>query len=129
MKFPRRHNETRSHATVGMNAEHLQILATIRVPAQTRVAMLAINIRLDRTTIPNAHIRHSRPNRDHFNTQFVPWNPRIAIERLLAEITAQVRAANADPLHTHGRFARSGCAWLRNVDMAKLLRLLQLNCF
>ena len=40
VQFASRHHELRSHSAVGVNAEHLQILATIRPTALAGEALL-----------------------------------------------------------------------------------------
>jgi len=71
MKLSRRNNEQRPHAAVGMDAEDLQILTTIAVPLSAGVAVLAIDVRLDRAAISHLYIGDFRTRRYHLHAKFM----------------------------------------------------------
>jgi hypothetical protein len=50
---------------------------------------------------------------EYLDAQFVPGEPGIAVERHLAEIPADIRAADADSVHSHERLASSRPCWFR----------------
>jgi hypothetical protein len=60
------------------------------------VAILAIDIRLDRAFIADFNIRDTRSHGNHFHAKFVAWDPWIAEEWHFAEIAGKVRAADSD---------------------------------
>jgi hypothetical protein len=74
------------------------------------VALLAIQVRLHAAPISGTHVGDPVADAHHFDTQFMPRNPRIGEEGHLAQVASEVGAANAHLMDTdHGLTrARSG---------------------
>src|SRR6266508_642231 len=72
---------------------------------------------------------HNFAHSEHLDAEFVPRNARVTEEGHLAEITAVVRAANADAMDAHERVARTRHGRLGNFDAAERPRLFELNGF
>src|SRR3954454_8633621 len=98
-------------ATIRMNAEHLQFLAAIAKPATASKALHIIHVRLDGAAIATFYVFHLRANFEHFYSQFVTGNSRITEERKLAQVSARVGAADADPMRADERFMRTDGSW------------------
>lgn len=129
MQLASRQHELRTQPTVGMHAEHLQLLATIAVAAPTGVALTTIHVRLDRAAVAGLHVGHAAANLDDFDAQFMPRNARVAVKRHLAEIPTDVRPANADAMHSHERLTGTGPVRFGNLDVTKLSGLFELDGF
>src|SRR5438552_15368096 len=108
MQLSRRDDETRAHSPVGMDAQDLEIAAAVGPPAPAGRASLAIHVRLDRATAANLDVLHIRPDLQHLHAKLVSRDARIAEEGHLAEITADVRAADADAMDANQRFSGGG---------------------
>ena len=93
------------------------LLAAVGEAAPAGVALLAVDVRLDRAAVARLHVRHALADREHFDAELVPGNARIAEERHLAEIAAEIGAADADAVHAHERFARPGLRPARAMSM------------
>src|SRR2546423_1641869 len=109
-------NELATHPTVSMHAEYLQILTAIAVTFPARKAVLAIHVRLNGTAAAGLQIRPPRADRHDFDTQFVAGDARVTIERHFAEETAQVSAADADPMNPHQDFSRARVLGFGDLD-------------
>src|SRR3954470_20748982 len=129
MELARGHDKKRPHPAVGMHSQDLKILAAIAVSFPARKAVLAIDIRLDRTTISRFDVCDPLPHRDNFDAKLVPRNTRITIERHFAEVAAEIRAADANPMHADQGFAGRSTFWFREFNRAEMLRFFQLNGF
>jgi hypothetical protein len=79
-------NHTFGHAAVHHHAQHLEILAAIRVAFATREAVAAIHIRLHRTAVGRLHVGYVRAHGEHFDAEFVARNAWVAEEGHLAEV-------------------------------------------
>ena|SRR2546426_11663245 len=104
-------------------------LATIAVPAATRITLLTIDVWFDRTTVSRLYIRYAFANCEHLDAQLVTGNSWITEERHFAEITADIGPADANTMNSHQRFARSRGGWFGDFNPTKFLRLFQLNSF
>ena len=114
-----RDDELRPQAAVGVDAEDLQVLAAVRRPRRQAKHCLAVDVRLDRAAVAGLDVGHAGADRDDFDAQLVAGNARVAEERHLAEIAADVGAADADAMDADEGFAAaggrgSGMAMVRN---------------
>src|SRR5881296_3773929 len=116
MQFARGHDEFRPQSTVAMDPERLMVLTTVRMTAAAGRTVLTIDVWLDRAAVARPHVRDIRSNRNHFDAKLVTRNSRIAKERHFAEVTGNVRAANADPVHPHERITRPRFSGRFNFD-------------
>ena len=121
MQLARGDNEPRAQAAVAMHAERLVLLTAIRMASPTRVALLAVDVRFDRTAVAGRHVCYTVAHFEHLNSQLMPWNARIAEKRHLAQITAEVRTTNADLMNPYQGLARLGFVWPCDVNTFPLL--------
>src|ERR1700760_1017124 len=98
MELAGRHDEPRSHSTIGVHTKYTELLAAIRPPLATRETLLTIDVRLDRATLARLDARHIRANGQNFDAQLMARNPRVAIERKFSQIAADIGAADADTM-------------------------------
>ena len=105
------------------------ILATVRVSATARVTLLAVDVRFHCTEVARLYVRHTVADREHFDAEFVPRNARVTEERHFAEVTAVIRAANADAMNAHQRLARAGLRRLSDFDATERLWFFELDGF
>src|SRR5438067_277466 len=105
-----------------MHTQDLELLAAIGPAAATGVAVGVVDVRLHRTPIARLDIGHARPDIEHLDTELVAGDARIAEEGHLAEIAADIGAANADPMHAHERLPRPWFLRPGNVDALEILR-------
>ena len=61
--------------------------------------------------------------------EFMTGDAGIAVKRHLPEVSADVRPADPNAMHTHQNFPRSGVSWLRNGDSLELTGLFQKDRF
>jgi hypothetical protein len=122
-------HEPLAKPTVHHHAQDFQLLAAIAVAAPARITALAIHVGLHRTALAGNHVRHARPDCQHFHAQLVTRNPWIREERHLAQVTRIVGAANAHAMHSNQRLLRPGRGRFLELNGTKLLRLLELQCF
>src|SRR5207253_6610911 len=83
--------------------------------APAGITLLAIHVRFDRTTIAGAHVGHIGAHCHHFHAEFMPRNSRITEERHLAEVAADVGAANTNLVDTDHSFPAAGFFGAGNV--------------
>src|SRR5207302_8886540 len=110
-------------------ARRLVVLATVRVCATARVTLLAVEVRLHCTAVTRLHVRDAFADGEHLDAQLVARNARVTEERHLAEVTAEVRATNADAVNAHQRLARAGLVRLGNFNRAERQRFFELDGF
>ena len=120
MKLARGNIEEWAKPAIAMNAECLMILAAIRVSSTTRVAVLAVDVRLNGAAVAGLDVCYAITHGDNFHAQLVPGNPRIGEERHLAEVAAVIRAADADSMYAHARFALTGRREFGRLDNLKI---------
>ena len=108
-----------------VHAQHLQPLAAIRPAAAAGVAGRVVDVGLDRAAVARPDVRHALADRDHFDAQFVPQNPRIRDKRHLAEIGADIGAADAHAMHADQRLARTGRRGIGQLDRCELLAAIE----
>jgi hypothetical protein len=92
------------------------------VASTTRIALLAIDIRLNRTAIPRRDILNTLHHCQHFYSKLMTGDARVAEKWHLSEIAAVVRATNADAMDAHECFARRRLRWLWQIKCAEFLR-------
>ena len=93
------------------------------------VAILAIDIRLNRTAIPDTDSGHARSNGQHFDSQLVSRNPRVTKKWHFAQIATDIRATHADAMHADQHFPWFGIRCFVDFNQPKLLGLFELNGF
>src|SRR5256885_1883942 len=91
-----------------MDPQGLVLFTAIGVSSAARVAHLAVDIRRDGTSISGRHVFDVGGHSDHFDTEFVSRDARIAEEGHFTEIAGQIGAANADAMNAH-----QGLTWAR----------------
>jgi hypothetical protein len=103
-------------ASVAMHAQGLVVMTTIGVPPATGVAVLAVQVRLDAAPISGTHRRNPVTDAHHFDTQFMPWNPRVGEEGHLAQVTSEVGATNAHLMNADHGLTRTGSGGFVDID-------------
>src|SRR5262249_10858467 len=96
-------------------------------PATTGEAALAVQVGLHRTAIADTNVSHAGPDRQHLNPELVPWNARVAVERHLPEVAADVCTTDADAVNADQRLARPGLGWLVDLNLLDPPGLYKLN--
>jgi hypothetical protein len=129
VEFPGRDGEQRPEAAIAMDSKGLVVLTAIRVAASAGVAVLAVDVRLDRGPVARLDIRHPWPDRHHLDPQFVPGDSRIAKERHLAEVAGVVGPAHPDPVDPDDCLARPRGRRFGHIDDSELLGLGELDGF
>src|SRR6266446_3022916 len=112
-----------------MDTERLVVLATVGVAAGAGEAALAVDVRLDGATVAGPNVGHTRADGDDLDAEFVAGDARVGEERHLAEVAAQVGAADADAVDAHQRVAGAGFGRLGEVDALPLFRRFELQGF
>ena len=115
-----RHDEARPQAAVGVDAEDLQVLAAVAAAAPAGEARLAVHVRLDGAAVARLDVGDAGADLEHLDAQFVAGDARIAVERHLAEIAADVGAADADAVDAHQRLAGAGLRRLVDGDLLEI---------
>jgi len=77
------------------------IHAAVRVAANARIAMLAVNVWLDTATVARLHVGHTGADVNDFDAEFVTGNSRVTEERHLAEEARIIGAANPDAVNAN----------------------------
>jgi hypothetical protein len=77
---------------------------------------LAVQVRLDATPISGTHRRNPVTDAHHFDTQFMPWNPRVGEEGHLAQVASEVCAANAHLMDADHGLTRAGSGGFVDID-------------
>jgi hypothetical protein len=97
----------RGQAAVAVDAEHLEPFAAVGTAAAAGVTVRIVEIRLDGTAIARPDVRHAVPTSSTSTPVRAP-DARITEERHLAEIAADVGAANADAMDANQCLAGTG---------------------
>jgi len=84
-----------------MDAEHPDVGAAVGFSASAGDARLAIDVRLDGAAVTHAHVAHVIAHSDHFDSQFMAEDARIAEKWLFAGECMDVRAAHTDAMDAH----------------------------
>jgi hypothetical protein len=80
------------------------------------VALLAVQVGLDAAPISGTHVRDPVTDAHHFDTQFMPRNPRIGEEGHLAQVASEVGAANAHLMDADHGLTRAGSGGFVDID-------------
>lgn len=123
------HMKERTQTAIAVDAQGLMVLTAIGVSPFASGTGLAVDIRFDRTPIPDLNLGHPGTNRHHFNPQLVPGNSWVGEERHLAEVPRNIGTTNAHPMHTHQGFTRTGFTRLLEMQDTPRPRFHQLQCF
>ena len=124
-------DEALAKAAVGVDAEHLQLLAAIAASAAAGEALEVVHVRLDGAAIARPNILHTRADFEHFDAELVPGNARIAEQREFAEVRAGIGAADADAVRAHERFVRTqrrGLVDFKRLETCAALLVEWLSC-
>src|SRR5436190_17745296 len=97
--------EALAHAAVDHDADHLEGGAAIARALAARDAVTTIHVRLNGAAVAWLNVHDVRTHLEDFDAQLVTRNPRILEERHLAEVAADIRAADADAMHADQGFA------------------------
>src|SRR5688572_17257913 len=127
MQLSRGHDELRTQTAVAMNAEHLEPFAAVSTSRSACVTLLAVHVRLDRTSVADLHPHHILPDLHDLDAKLVPRNPRIAEKWHLPQIAGNIGAANTHPANPHQGLSRPRPRRLWNCGHLKTARLLQTN--
>jgi hypothetical protein len=92
------------------------LLAAVGETAFAGVALLAVDIGLDRTAVTVADVGDVGADGEDLHAEFVSGNPRVGEERHLAEVTGEVSATDADAMDADEGFARSGSEGFGDVE-------------
>src|SRR6266508_5207711 len=122
-------NHPFTHSAIAHHAERFVALATIGVAATASVALQAIEVGLNGTTVAWFDVRDALADLNHLDSQFVSGNAGITEERHLAEVATDVRAANPDAMNTDERLVWPGRRRIREVDGTEALRFFEKNGF
>jgi hypothetical protein len=110
-----------------VDAERLVVLAAVSVAAAAAIALLAVDIGLDRASISDRYVIDAGPNRDDFNSQLVPENARVTKERHLAKKSTVIGAAHPHRVYAHHGIPSCGVRRLWHIDVAQHTGLFELN--
>ena len=116
-------------AAVGVDAEHLEVLAAIDAAAPAGEAILAVDVGLDGAAVAGLDVGDAGADLDDLDAKFVAGDARIAVEGHLAEIAADVGAADADAMDPDQDVAGAGPFGLVDRDLLKLTGLFQEDRF
>jgi hypothetical protein len=105
------------------------MLAAIREAAPARIALLAIEIRLDGALVARFYVRNALTDGQHLCPQFMPGDSRIGKEGHLAKISAEIGATDPDTLYAQQRFAWTGFVGPRDIRLTPALRFFEQECF
>ena len=111
-----RHKEARPQAAVAVDAQRLVLLTAIGQSATAGVALLAVDIRLDRTVVAGADVGDAVADLKHLDAQLMARDARVAEERHLAQIATNISPADADLVDAHQGLARGRLRRLGDVD-------------
>lgn len=109
-------NELRPHAAVGVDAEDLEFFAAVRSAAAAGVAGRVVDVGFDGAAVTGFDVGHTVADRQDFDAEFVAENARVRHKRHLAEVSADVGAADADAMDADEGFAGAGRWRLGEVD-------------
>src|SRR5208282_2937623 len=111
--------ELGAQAAVGVYTQDLQVLAAVAAAAPAGEAALAVQVRLHRTAVARLDVRHAGADVQDLDAKLVAGDARVAVKGHLAEIAADVGAADADAVDAHQGIARFGPVGLRDADLPK----------
>ena len=117
VQLARGDEEARAQSAVAMDAERLMLFATVGVAAPAGVTLLTVNVRLDAATVAGRDVRNALADGEDFDAEFVAGDARVAEERHLAEVAADVGAADADLMDAHQRLAGAGRGGAGDVEL------------
>jgi len=81
------------------------MFTTVRKSATTRIAFLAIEIRLNRTLIPRFNIDYVCPDLQNLDSELVSRNTRIREEGHFPQIATDIGTADTNTMNPHEGFA------------------------
>ena len=93
--------------------------AAIRFPTTAGYTGLAIEIRLNRTTIPWGEFGHAVTESDDLDSELMAKNPWIAKKRLPATIGVDVGPTDSDSMNPDKNLAGRGKCGYRSIDQAE----------
>jgi hypothetical protein len=129
VEFPRRYDEQRTQTAVAMNAERLMFLAAIGVAANTGVTLLTVDVRFDRASIAWPDVGDIGMDIEYLNAELMAWNARVTEEWHLAEVAAEVCAADSHLMDANQGLTRFGLVGRGNVNSLPAPRCFQQESF
>jgi hypothetical protein len=127
MKFAGWHPVVLAESTIAVNPQRLVVVAAVGVSSATRMTALAVQVGLYAAPISRTHVRDPVADRHHFDTQFMPGNPRVGKEGHLAQVAAEVGTANAHLMDANHSLTRAGSRRFVDVDDPERSGLFQLD--
>src|ERR1044071_1515488 len=127
MQFAGGQDHALAQAAVAHHPKRSMVLATVGMASTAGVTLLAVEVWLDGATIARFHLAHALADGEDLDAEFVAGDARVAEEGHLAQVTAVVRAADADPMNAQERFTRSGRRRFGRVNQAEALRFFELD--
>ena len=106
-----------------MHPQSLMILATVGMASLTGGAVLAIDVRLDRTMISFGDVGDPIAHLQHLDPKLVARDSWIAEKGHFTKESADIRATNADAMHTDERFPVLRGERVGNIDDSERPRL------
>src|SRR2546421_11902522 len=103
------------------------MFAAVRPPAAAGETVLAVHVRLDRTAVARPDVTNTGADGHNFHSEFVAGDSRVTVEGHLAQIPADVGAADADAVDADDGLARSRRGRLGDGDRAEPARLFELD--
>lgn len=98
-------NHSFPHPAIRVDAENLQGLATVGATLGAGMAVAAVQIRLDATAVTRIQMPHLRADGEDLDAEFMSEDSRELDEGHLAQVTAEVGAADADGFDRNESFA------------------------
>src|SRR5262249_14354737 len=83
------------------------------------------DVRLDRAAVAGPDVGHARADGEHLDAELVAGDTRVAEEGHLAQVAADVGAADADAVDAHQRLARPRRRGPVDLDAAPPVRGIQ----
>ena len=122
-------DEAVTQAAVRVDAHYLKIIATVGQAFTAGITIRIVDVGFNAAAVTGFYVSDAIAYGDDFDAELVSRNTGIREERHLAEITAHVRAANADAVHADKGFTCCRAWWFRDVDGFPATGLGQAECF
>jgi hypothetical protein len=119
VEFSSGDDELRSHAAVGVDAEDLQALAAVGPAVAAGVAGGVVDVGLDGAAIAGLDVGYAVADGEHLDTELVAEDARVRHERHLAEVGADIGAADADAMDANKGVAGAGSGGLGQLNFLK----------
>jgi hypothetical protein len=118
-----------THATVGMDSQHLQGCAAVGPTSLARQAGATVEVGFDGDVISDPHSIDSLAQGDDFGAEFVTEDAGVFEEGLPTAEGVQVRATDTDTMNPDQAVSGSGIGWSVGFGAGKLARFGQHESF